>query len=222
MELEKAIQESKTVALPFLVGLCIYSIIGSALHFQLGKEEAHALINSYHTPYLDLAFTYITHLGHGLVPGLVVLVLLFVRYSWALGLGISSLVMGIIVQTLKRSVFAGDHRPAMFFKDGGIPNIDGVVLMLHHSFPSGHSATALCLAVMFAFFAKEKWFTYVMVFVGILVAFSRVYISQHFILDTVVGGWIGFATAYVGYVLILNFAERNSTSKLNNKLWPSN
>lgn len=221
MQSSKAIRDSKSVVLPFAVGLSFYSLVGLCIFLWLGKEETHQFLNSYHTPYLDLAFKYITHIGHGFIPVIAFHLLLLVRYSWALGMGVSSLFMGIFVQTLKRSVFAGDHRPAMFFHDGGLPSIEGVDLMLHHSFPSGHSATALCMCLMFAFFIKEKWATYFLMVLALLIAFSRVYISQHFIQDTIVGCWIGFIMAYLGYLFIVHYAEITPNSKLNKRLWPS-
>lgn len=221
MPIRKAINDSKPIALPFVVGLSVYSILGALVYYSLGKEEAHTFLNSYHTPYLDLSFKYITHVGNGLVPIAVFHLFLLARYSWALGLGVSSLVMGVIVQTLKRSVFAGDHRPAMFFADGGLPHIEGVDLMLHHSFPSGHSATGFVLCLMLAFFIKKKWSTYFLTVLALLIAFSRVYISQHFIQDTVVGSWIGLIIAFLGYVFIVHHAEENPDSKLNKRLWPS-
>lgn len=221
MQFTQAIKDSKSIALPFAVGLFIYTVVGLTIFFQLGKEETHQFLNSYHTPYLDIAFKYITHLGHGVVPIILAVLLLLVRYSWALALGLSSLVMGIVVQGLKRSVFASDHRPAMFFQDGGLPTIEGIDLMLHHSFPSGHSATALCIFLMLAFFIKQKWATYLLLVLALLIAFSRVYISQHFIQDTIVGGWIGFSMAYLGYIFIAHYAETNTNSKLNKRFWPS-
>jgi membrane-associated phospholipid phosphatase len=74
---------------------------------------------------------------------------------------------------------------------------------------------------MLAFFIKQKWATYLMMAIGILVAFSRVYISQHFIQDTVAGAWIGFGLAFCGYAFIVHAAEKNPNSKLNKRLWPS-
>lgn len=221
MILHQAIQKAKPIALPFVAGLSVYTIVGSTIFFIYGKEGAHEFLNAYHTPYLDTAFKYITHIGHGAVPLVLFHLLLLVRYSWALGLGVSSLIMGVIVQTLKRSVFAGDHRPAMFFPDGGLPLIDGVDLMLHHSFPSGHSATAFCVCLMLAFFAKQKWVSISLAITALLAAFSRVYISQHFIQDTIVGAWIGLTLALLGYVFIVYQAEENPNSKLNKRLWPS-
>ena len=222
MDLKKAISDSKPIALPFVVGLSIYSLIGLGIFLALGKEGSHLFLNSYHTPILDAFFKYLTHFGHGFIPILGFHLLLFVRYSWALGLGLSSLTMGIVVQTLKRGVFAADSRPGKFFQESILPHIDGVDLMMNHSFPSGHSATGLCIAFMLAVFVRKTWFTYLMVLVGLLTAFSRVYISQHFVQDTVVGGWIGFVFAFLGYIFIIHYADENSSSKLNKKFWPTN
>lgn len=221
MSVVKALKDAKPTALPFVAGLSVYSILGAFVYFSMGKEGAHSFLNSYHTPYTDLTFKYLTHVGDGLVPIAAFLLLLLVRFSWALGLGLASLIMGVVVQTLKRSVFAGDHRPAMFFPDGGLPSIDGINLMLHHSFPSGHSATGFCLCLMLAFFSKQKWASHFFAVLAILIAFSRVYISQHFIQDTVVGSWIGLIMALLGYVFIVHPAEMNPKSKLNKRLWPS-
>ena len=221
MDIKNAISDSKPFALPFLVGLSVYSLVGMGIFVGLGKEETHTFLNAYHTRVLDQFFRYLTHLGHGFVPIIAFLIFLFVRYSWALGLGLSSLVMGVVVQTLKRGVFGADNRPGKFFKDGILPHVEGVELMMHHSFPSGHSATGMCLAFMLAVFVKKRWFTYLMVVVGLLTAFSRVYISQHFIQDTVVGAWIGFIMAFLGYIFIIHYAEKNSDSKLNKRFWRS-
>lgn len=221
MSIVKALKQAKPTALPFVVGLSIYSVLGAIFYFTYGKEEAHLVLNAHHNPYLDLFFQYVTHVGHGFVPIIVFHLLLFVRYSWALGFGLSSLIMGVVVQGLKRSVFAGDHRPAMFFPEGGLPQIEGVDLMLHHSFPSGHSATGFCLCIMLAFFAKQRWANYFFTVLAVLIAFSRVYISQHFIQDTIVGSWIGLIMALFGYIFIMYPAEMHPDSKLNKRLWPS-
>lgn len=220
MDLRAAISESKPIALPFVVGLCIYTLIGSGLLLHFGKEETHLLLNSWHTPYVDVFFKYITQVGNGVLPVFIAAILLLVRYSWALAMGISCTTMGAVVQTLKRSVFAGDHRPAKFFSEGILPQIDGVELMLHHSFPSGHSATAFCILFILAFFIKQRWATYLFMSMALLAAFSRVYISQHFIQDTIVGSWIGLIPAYLGYLFIVRYSEENPTSKLNRRLLP--
>jgi membrane-associated phospholipid phosphatase len=220
MALTDNLRDLRPILLPFVVWLLIYSLIGTAVFVLLGKQEAHLWLNSWHRPYPDVFFKYITHLGHGAVPVILFHVLVLVRYGWALGLGISSLLMGFVVQFLKRSVFAGDHRPAMYFEGGMLPTIDGVDLMMEHSFPSGHAATAFCVFLMLAFFVKQRWATYTFLALALLTAFSRVYISQHFIQDTIVGSWIGLGFAALGYWFIVRPAEQDPASKLNGRLLP--
>lgn len=220
MQLKKALFDSKTVALPFIAGLSVYSLAGLVILLLHGKEETHLLLNSFHTRLLDIFFKYVTHLGHGTLPVFAFLILLTFRYSWGLAMGVAGLLMGIVVQYLKRSVFAGDNRPAMFFEHGGLPTIEGVDLMLHHSFPSGHSATAFCIWVLVALFVKKRWATYLFLGIALLAAFSRVYISQHFIQDTIVGAWIGLIISLAAYVFIVHPAEMNPASKLNKRFWP--
>lgn len=215
------LSEINRTALPFVVGLSIYSALGASLFYTYGKTETHLILNAVHFGLTDTFFKYVTHIGDGVLPVIVSLFLLFVRFSWALSIGIAASLMGITVQLLKRSVFNADHRPAMFFPDGGLPNVDGVELMLHNSFPSGHSATAFCLCFLLACFTRHRWLRITLVITAFLASFSRVYISQHFIQDTIVGAWIGLLIAYAVQWVILNYLHRNPASKLNGRLWPS-
>jgi len=215
----KAFSQSKPIAQPFVVGLCIYTLVGFGFHLYFGKQEAHLLLNSWHFPLTNQFFKYVTHLGNGLLLAIIFPLLLFIRYSWALAFGISSLAMGVVVQLLKKIVFSGDNRPSFFFTDGELPVIDGVHLMLHHSFPSGHSATAFTLFLMLAFFVSNRLATYLFTVIAILAAFSRVYISQHFVVDTVVGAWIGLVITYLTYLFSIRYVDKNPASKLNGRLW---
>lgn len=74
---------------------------------------------------------------------------------------------------------------------------------------------------MLAFFAKQRWVSNMLAATALFAAFSRVYISQHFIQDTIVGAWIGLTLALLGYIFIVYHAEENPNSKLNKRLWPS-
>jgi len=145
--------------------------------------------------------------------------LIFIRFSWALALGLSGLVMGVLVQWLKRGVF-NMPRPAGVFDQGLLHWVDGVDYAHRFSFPSGHAATAFCMFLMFALLAKRQWATYLFLVLALLAAFSRVYISQHFIEDTVVGAWIGVITTLLAHRYVVTYAERNPGSKLNGRLWP--
>jgi membrane-associated phospholipid phosphatase len=204
----------------FLLGLTAYSIIGLALFLLHGREGAHMVVNRWHHPWGDVFFRYFTETANGAVPVLVIHLLLFVRYSWALGLGVSAGVMGIVVQWLKRGVF-DLPRPSAVFDQGLLHWVEGVEYASKFSFPSGHSATAFCMFFLFALMADRRWATWCFLVWAILAAFSRVYVSQHFIEDTVAGAWIGLGISWLAWRFIIVPIEKNPGSRLNGRLWPS-
>jgi len=204
----------------FLLGLTAYSIIGLALFLLYGREGAHMVVNRWHHPWGDVFFRYITDTAHGAVPLLAVHLLLFVRYSWALGLGVAAGAMGIIVQGLKRGVF-DLPRPSAVFDQSILHWVEGVEYASKFSFPSGHSSTAFCMFLMFALMANRRWATWFFLLWALLAAFSRVYVSQHFIEDTVAGAWIGLAATYLAWRFIIVPIGKDPANRLNGRLWPS-
>ncbi len=64
-----------------------------------------------------------------------------------------------------------------------------------HSFPSGHSVTAFSLAVALSYmFPGYKKIFYALAFI---VAFSRVYDGEHYPLDVIAGGILGYLFARI-------------------------
>jgi membrane-associated phospholipid phosphatase len=57
--------------------------------------------------------------------------------------------------------------------------------------PSGHSASAFALATILILLTKNKLLQVMLMLLAILVAVSRVYLFQHFMVDTIVGATIG-------------------------------
>jgi membrane-associated phospholipid phosphatase len=98
---------------------------------------------------------------------------------------------GLIVDVLK-FVF-GRARPKLFFEQ----NIYGIKFFgtehLYYSLPSGHSATAFSLALSAALFFPR--FALALFGVAVLIAFSRIAVSAHYLSDTVAGAYIGVVFA---------------------------
>jgi len=71
------------------------------------------------------------------------------------------------------------------------------------SFPSGHAAGAFAGAVVFAFFDKKRRILYYTI--AILIAFSRIYLHCHYLLDITFGALIGYA---IGRMLLTTITDR--------------
>ena len=65
------------------------------------------------------------------------------------------------------------------------------------SFPSGHSATALSVALAFALIFPR--FKFVIMALGVLVLFSRVVVVEHYLSDVIMGGYVGVITTLYLY-----------------------
>ncbi len=192
-------QRTRSV-ITFLLTAAVFALPAAYLAFSTGKLALHAELNTYHAAWSDLFFRYATHLADGLVPLLLALLLLFFRDLRSfMMMAVSATLSGIVLQLLKRQVFGNMHRPGMFRKGlDGMHWVDGIDLNMHFSFPSGHSTVAfsMCLALA-VIFGKPKWAA-MLALVAVLLAYSRIYLSQHFVQDTLAGAALGsFITVLV-------------------------
>ena len=153
------------------------------------------IINSSHNNFLDQFFKYITFLGDGRFVFLIALIYLFANKKYGISILISLIINTILIQVLKRVVFSNRFRPSFYFKnlieDGSWNMIDGVELYEKFSFPSGHTASIFCLCMSICIFMKKKYFPLLLVLLAYIVGFSRIYLSQHFLIDVLAGALIG-------------------------------
>jgi membrane-associated phospholipid phosphatase len=162
----------------------------------LPKGNIHLHINNLHSFISDLFFKNITNLGSGLVVVFVSIFFLFISFRQTFIISISGIVCGLIVQLLKQIIFSETVRPFKFFEGtSNLHLIDGVTMLSYNSFPSGHSATIFALCLCLASFSKFDFWKIFLFCCALLVAFSRVYLSQHFLTDTYAGSIIGVLTA---------------------------
>jgi membrane-associated phospholipid phosphatase len=73
--------------------------------------------------------------------------------------------------------------------------------------PSGHTSAAWFMCFWISLAAKKPWISLLMVFYAILVAYSRVYLFQHFPVDTAVGATIGTGVSLLVYCLNISKSE---------------
>lgn len=194
------------------IAYVILLVVVASLLYTYPKLELHLLLNSYHTRLQDMFFTYYSMIAEGPIYALGLLPLFWKQLRLTLFFGISELSGGAILQVLKH--LFSMPRPASAFEncpDMVLPVVEGISMHHSNSFPSGHASTffvfCTCLALFLTFRrqanAKQtKLRTVVLLnasllwllILATLGAYSRVYLSQHFLSDVCVGSIIGFVT----------------------------
>lgn len=168
------------------------------------KGDIHLWINSYNSNLSDLFFRIVTFMGDGVFVCLAGLIFLLISFRNSFQILSSYLFSGLIVQIFKRLVFTDSPRPSVFFEGyGTLHLVQGIELHGSGSFPSGHSASAFALFLSLALITKDNRLKVLCLLAAIAVAFSRVYLSQHFLVDIYAGSLIGVAAAILVYRLMI-------------------
>lgn len=188
-------------ALIFTIAWAVMAAIVSVIVLATDKLVLHATINGAHAPVTDLFFSYATHFADGLVPTAIALAfLIFCDLRSFMMVGLSAGLSAIVVQLAKHNVFADSDRPYMF-KDrlGEMDWVAGIEMNHYFSFPSGHSTAAFstCFALA-VIIGRQRW-ALAFALIAATLAFSRVYLSQHFTEDILAGSLLGTVTGLLVY-----------------------
>jgi membrane-associated phospholipid phosphatase len=165
------------------------------LIFELNysKTEMHIWANQINTPFLDTFFMYATHLGDGTMIAVLTIILLFVKYRYAVAFLAGSLLTSAVVHLFKKLLLQEMYRPSKYFElyeTYQLYVIEGVNLRSLQSFPSGHTSTAFNVFFMLALITKNQTLKFLYFILAMVVAYSRVYLSQHFFVDIAAGSVI--------------------------------
>lgn len=190
---------------PFLLVAIIYVITGISMHNYFGQDALHLKLNQYHAPWADFFFRYFTKTGE-LFFGLLILLWLIYKnnWRWVLFFVSSAIVQSIIILGLKRGFFIDHLRPAYYFKEKGIELylVEGVQQSITFTYPSGHTSTAFFVFLFMALLTPKRWLQAVLGLCAVFAGLSRIYLSQHFMLDTAVGALIGVVSVILSYYII--------------------
>jgi membrane-associated phospholipid phosphatase len=184
----KTLKNNAYFLLPYLI--ILLALI--PILFLYSKPEIHLWINQYNSPFCDGLFKYLTFLGDGVFVIVPAIILLFYSLRHFVLLAMAYLSTGLITQVLKRLVFDDIMRPSKYFNDpASLHLIDGVKMLSSKSFPSGHSTSAFAFFLCLALISGNRYIKLLCFAIACLVAFSRVYLSQHFLIDIIAGSMIG-------------------------------
>jgi membrane-associated phospholipid phosphatase len=189
--------------LSFLLPYAVFLFAGMILMLLSTKSSIHLHFNAFHNSFLDPFCTLVTNLGEGPIVTLVFIILLTVKYRFALVVGLSNIVSALITQGLKHTLFSDVVRPKKFFE--GIHDlyfVPGVENWEYNSFPSGHTTCAFALYFALALITENRFYKLLLFFIALIVGYSRIYLSQHFFEDVYAGSIVGVSTTFIIYQLI--------------------
>lgn len=188
---------------------CLLLVYTATVLLNNGKVQIHYMINEFvGNGHFDLFFKYITHLGDGLFAIALVIIVLFINVKQSIYLLLSYSFASIATTILKNLVFIDNWRPGFVFQwfvRQPIKLVDDVVLnMGNNSLPSGHATTAFAIFFSLVFMSKNQFLKCLFFILAILAAFSRTYLSQHWLVDIYFGSIIGFGFSVLFYVVFYN------------------
>ncbi len=200
----------KKAFLVYCITFILLQTVVLGMLYAYPKLELHLMLNTCHTAIADTFFKYYTLLAEWPLYVLALLPVFWKKSRMTLFFAISELSSGAVLQTLKR-LFEADRPVSVFanYPDVTLPLVQGVDMHHSNSFPSGHASTFFvfftCCALLLAYYYQQRanagkpcsqlLITLSMLsllFLAALGAYSRVYLSQHFMEDICVGSIIGF------------------------------
>jgi membrane-associated phospholipid phosphatase len=194
--------------MPFLSIQLIFVVSIIIILLNFNKIEAHLWVNQYHNTFFDFLFYILTQsVEFWGCLSIYIIVALVKKYKYGIIGLLTYAISGIITQILKRNIFSEFNRPTYSIENLRlIPDYFEFEQHQHFSFPSGHATAAFSLFIFLTLISKNKKLGYLYAVLACLTAFSRVYLSQHYFIDILIGSLIGtIVTLFTFY--LLNFVK---------------
>ena len=208
----------KTIYIYVIAYLALLITILGLMYF-IPRLELHMLLNSYHTSIQDTFFKYYSTLAEWPLYIIAMLPIIWKKIKATLFFAMCEMIGGGILQILKHT-FCSD-RPICVFEHCNnivLPIVQGVTMHHSNSFPSGHASTffmfCTCCVIILAYYYRRNpkvhnrmktilfnATLFVLLTLAAIGAYSRVYLSQHFLSDVCVGSIIGFVTPFLIFYL---------------------
>lgn len=180
-------------------GFVLVCLAGLAV-IQFGdlNRELFFAINGFAAQFVDKFWALVTFFSDGLVSFVILLPLIRRKpqYIWAVLL--AAVLFTLAGQGIKHLMHV--PRPPKVLEPHEF-NLVGPDWG-HNSFPSGHASMIFNLVGVFALTTGRRWLRWVLIALGLFIAFSRAAVGVHWPLDVVAGILIGWLTVWVGLKLV--------------------
>lgn len=184
--------------------MAILIAIGIFCVMLFNKEEIHIFQNTFYNPFFDYIFKFVTHLGDYYILLPIIIISIFVKWRYFLGFLLVGILSVSIIILFKYHVFIEHPRPPKYFEQTyELRLIEGVEILTNNSFPSGHTTSAFAFYALMAFFVRNNRLKFSLFITATLVGYSRIYLSQHFLIDVLAGSILGSSIAIFGYWVVM-------------------
>jgi membrane-associated phospholipid phosphatase len=181
--------------------LCLAIVLFGA-SFLLGRETFFLFLNTDLGKIGDFVFDTFSDMAEGWnwIPYFIIF---YGRYKKdAVLILLNFLISTLLTQIPKIFIWDTVSRPMA----SGIPHdqihtVDGVVMHMWNSFPSGHTATAFTFFLLTVYFSPKKFVLILGALFAIGCGYSRIYLAQHFPLDVAGGMIVAIITVLISLYL---------------------
>jgi membrane-associated phospholipid phosphatase len=198
----------------YLLAYVLILIIALVPQIMMSQNELFLALNNIHIDFLDQIFYWLTFFGDGLTYAILIIIVLFYSYRFAMHGLLSFLLTAGIAQFLKKVVFSERMRPfAILGEDYSLYLPEGVIPLYNNSFPSGHTTTAFAMAMFLVLVIRKKMIWPALLVIALLAGYSRIYLTHHFPIDVWTGSIIGTA----GTLLLYWWLDDKFVAKFSNR-----
>lgn len=197
--------QSKKSLWTFSIGFLAFEGLSIGVLSFFSRLEQMSWVNAHHSNAADLIFQFFTGLAEVYLPIAFAIYLYKRKRNFFIPFLSSYALSTILVQGLKHLVFSHSLRPIAYFAQLHLPwhLVPGVEIHTQNSFPSGHTAAGWFMFFWFALLGKSRFWGIFLSLLACGVAYSRLYLMQHFPVDIAVGAFIGFSSSALVYYYMI-------------------
>lgn len=185
----------------YSLGLVVFEAVVLTYVFLFDRLGQMQLINSFNSPLADLFFKIISSGAEIAIPVSFLGYLVWKKKAFVKPYVISYIMSTMIIQFLKLLVFKDALRPLAYFKGQSRSwhIVQDLLISEYNSMPSGHTSAAWLMCFWMSVVFESRMFTLLLILYASLVGYSRVYLFQHFPIDTALGAFVGTGISFLVY-----------------------